>query len=159
MKENTFTQTLLNRIKDAQFPLLQETRQKIAFVPSPTTQQKVQDQAAAGQGPPLQQGDSANAIAPSGLTLDNIAEMVDQIGQAQAQGIQGLQNQLAEMRAAIPGPSDIKGGEGSGGGGKNIQNLIDRVAQLEQMLAASGAMAPPLPPPQGQAPAAAPPQQ
>ena len=54
----------------------------MAFVPSPTTQQKVQDQSAAGQGPPVQQGDSANAVAPSGLTLDEVATMIDQAYQA-----------------------------------------------------------------------------
>lgn len=131
---------------------LEASNLKFAFVPSPNMQQQVQQAQQAGQAPPSNQGANGNAVTPSGLTLDEVAGMIDQGYQATMPMLQAIQQQIAEVRASMPAPE----GDGKGGGGADKQ-LMDRIAALEKMVGAGAAPAPiagatPAPPPPGAAP-------
>ena len=115
---------------------------KTAFVPSPQTQQQVQQAAASGQVPPPQQDANANAVSPAGVTLDDVVGMLEQMGQEISGGLVTLQNAISEMRSALPGPEGSKGGDSKpaeAGGGDQIKGALERIAQLEQMLSGMNA--------------------
>lgn len=118
---------------------------KRGFVPSPSMQQQVQQ--AQQQGVPVQQGPSGNAIAPSGLTLDEVAGMIDQGYQATMPILQQIQQQIADLKASIPVP---EGQEGQ-------KDLLDRLSNLERMVGSQSgvpsAAATPVPQPGAAAPA------
>lgn len=98
---------------------------KVSFVPSPNTQQQVQQQAG---GQPPEQGPNAQAVGGSGITLDEVAGMIDQSHQQLMPAIQQLQQQINTVQASIP-VEEGKEGEGQ---------LQQRIAQLEQALGVQG---------------------
>jgi hypothetical protein len=128
---------------------------KQAFVPSPSTQGRVQQQAQQGQ--PVQQGPNAQAIGASGITLDEVAQMIDQFYQEMMAANQQTGQQIIGIQQQI----NAAGGEGEKKSGDG--NLEARLAQLEQMLGGTGAVAgaggpPAAAPPAGAAPPAVDPQ-
>lgn len=110
---------------------------KVAFVPSPQTQERVQQQAQ--QGAEVQQDPNSNAVSPGGITIDDIAGMLEQMHQEFMHALTTVQNQVSEVRAAIPPADQGGGGNGGGGGGggetrQQIDNALERIAQLEQLV-------------------------
>lgn len=111
---------------------------KMGFVPSPNTQQQVQQQAQQGQ--PVQQGPNAQAIGASGVTLDEVAQMLDQFYQETSAATQQTQQQIMGIQQQINAKNEAEG-KGKGEGGGDTSNLEMRIAQLEQMLGGGAGVA------------------
>jgi len=109
-------------------------RRKVAFVPSPQTQQRVQQAAQQGQVAQVQQDGNSNAVSPGGITLDDVAGMLEQAHSETMGELLTMKNQMSEMRAALPAPKGEGQGEGHGGGSGQMDNAMQRIAQLEQMI-------------------------
>jgi hypothetical protein len=128
---------------------------KQAFVPSPSTQGQIQQQAQqSGQQP--QQDPNSQAIGASGITLDEVAQMIDQFYQENTAQFGQVQQQIVAIQQQINAPTDGDGKPKEGKGGDSAA-LEARIAQLELMLGGGSGIAAASGPPTATPPPAAPP--